>query len=149
MIIIGIDPGNGGGLAMLNGMQAQAIAMPEESGIIDTLKAWAMLSSEINVWMEDIPRYAGKDVPSSSIAILFRNYGFCLGAAQAMGLPVHLVKPQKWQKGIPAAAGVTGQGKKRVLKDHASRLFPHAKPTLKTADALLIAHYGLGEIYGA
>ena len=46
------------------------------------------------------------------------------------------------QKGIPGLQGVKGADRKRAMKEHASRLYPNSKITLKTADALLIADFG-------
>ena len=54
-----------------------------------------------------------------------------------------MVRPQAWQKGLANVAGQGGAKKKRILKDHALRLYPKLGKTvtLATADAVLIGHY--------
>jgi hypothetical protein len=70
------------------------------------------------------------------------GYGFIRGLLAANLIETHLVRPQTWQAGIPGLHGVKEKpARKRLLKEHAARLFPTAKITLSTADALCIADY--------
>jgi hypothetical protein len=94
-----------------------------------------------NVFIEDLPKYTGKDIPGSLMAVLHRNFGVCIGASLvAMDKEPTLVRPQEWQKVI--GAGTTGLRSKGQWKAHLSSIakksFPEAKITLKTADAALI-----------
>ena len=59
-----------------------------------------------------------------------------------LGLPVRLIRPQEWQRGIRRVADTKDAARKRALRDEATRIFPNVKLTLKTADAALIADYG-------
>jgi len=61
-----------------------------------------------------------------------------------MCVRVELVRPQKWQKalGLGSASGCASKTEwKNKLKAAAQRLYPHLKPTLATADALLILDF--------
>ena len=137
--IIGIDPGLGGGIAVINpDGSATAMLMPPESDIAEYLSGFA---ANTYVYIENLP-VGGMPGNFSGMAKLHRNYGFCLGVLSALNIRTVLVRPQLWQKGIPGVEGKKGVKRKRALKEQASRLFPHVKVTLKNADALLIAEYG-------
>jgi hypothetical protein len=63
---------------------------------------------------------------------------------RALQVPVTLIKPQEWQKGLGGLQGLTSQKRKKALRDHADRFFPQVKGlTLKTADAVLILRHFL------
>ena len=51
-----------------------------------------------------------------------------------------LVAPKRWQAGLHLK-GLKGSERKRALRDNAFRLYPDLKPTLKTADAILLCDY--------
>ena len=136
MSIIAIDPGASGGYAVDdNGIRAE-----KWTGEADFMDEVSNLDGLIAV-VEEVPKFVGRLVPSSSIFTLAKNYGFILGVLAAMQVPPHLVRPQVWQKGLTGVKAAKGAAKKRCLKEHAVRLFPEQKPTLATADALMILHY--------
>ena len=136
MSIIAIDPGASGGYAVDdNGIRAE-----KWTGEADFMDEVSNLDGLIAV-VEEVPKFVGRLVPSSSIFTLAKNYGWILGALAAMQVPTHLVRPQVWQKGLTGGKAAKGAAKKRCLKEHAVRLFPEQKPTLATADALMILHY--------
>lgn len=90
--------------------------------------------------------YIGKRQPGSAMFKFGRNFGFLLGALQALRVRVELIRPQRWQKGLAlgtASACRSPTVWKNKLKAHAQRLYPHLKVTLKTADALLLLDYAL------
>lgn len=92
--------------------------------------------------MELVPPFvAGKNIPSSTGFKLGRSCGFIEGVLRGLRIPLELVSPKKWQAGLQGLKGVTGAPRKRLLRDHACRLYPTLKPTLKTCDALLLAHF--------
>lgn len=66
-----------------------------------------------------------------------------MGACAALCVPVELVTPQRWQKGMSVGvrAGLERADWKRKLKAQAERLFPGQRVTLATADALLILEW--------
>ena len=136
MSIIAIDPGASGGYAVDdNGIRAE-----KWTGEADFMEEVSNLDDLIAV-VEEVPKFVGRMVPSSSIFTLAKNYGWILGVLAAMQVPTHLVRPQVWQKGLTGVKAAKGAAKKRCLKEHAVRLFPEQKPTLATADALMILHH--------
>ena len=92
---------------------------------------------------EDVPAYTGRNIPSHASFKLGRSFGLIEGLARGMKIPCEMISPKTWQKGLTGLKGLSGTKRKRVLKDHASRLYPDSKPTLKTADAILIGHHFL------
>src|SRR5690606_26138113 len=90
----------------------------------------------------------GKGNTGSSMFAFGDGYGYMRGLITAYHIPLHLVRPQTWQKGIPGLAGNEKPQRKRALKEHAGRLFPSLKGvTLKTCDALLIAEWGRRNLF--
>ena len=95
----------------------------------------------IEAFVELVPPFAGKMIPSSTSFKLGKSCGFLEGALRALEIPYTLVRPQEWQKGLGGLTGLTSGKRKKVLMNHAKRLYPTLKGlTLKTADALLILH---------
>lgn len=73
-----------------------------------------------------------------------RNYGAVLGMLYALDVPFVNPTPAVWQKAIGVQQRTKGEAKevhKRRLRDLAKTLYPDQSVTLKTADALLLAHY--------
>lgn len=91
--------------------------------------------------VEEVGGFVGKAQPGSAMFVFGANYGFWRGLIQGNGFPLRLVRPTVWQKGIRGVAGTKGPERKRKLKEEAARLFPELKPTLKTADALLLLDF--------
>jgi len=142
-VLVTIDPGASGGYAVQYG--DGSLAVEKWTGEADFVEEIQYLdeyiSGRVIVVVEEVPKFVGKLVPSSSIFTLAKNYGFILGVLAAMEISTHLVRPQVWQKGLTGVKAAKGAAKKRCLKEHATRLFPKQKPTLATADALMILHY--------
>jgi Holliday junction resolvasome RuvABC endonuclease subunit len=138
-VIIGIDPGQSGGIAFLEPQHGPfgvvaATKMPDTEADVRDLfgqgnKAFAFIES-----VHSMP----KQGVSSSFKF-GRNYGFLRGVLIALGIPFEEVTPQKWQK----AMGCMSRGDKNVTKARAQQLFPSVpRITHATADALLIAEFG-------
>jgi len=144
--ILAIDPGVGGGLVFPNRDGAlTAIKMPATEGsLVDLLRSTVAADGVTTAVVEDIPKYVGHAIPSSSAAVLFRNFGFILGALHTLGVRTVLVTPQTWQKplGLGTVAGAGGKPQwKRKLLAEAQRRYPNLDLTLATADAALIYDY--------
>ena len=143
--IIAIDPGASGGFCQFIGDKAiQAWKFTSLSDFVDDLfeiKADPDLTLELV--LEDVPPFAGKNIPSSTGFKLGKSCGHYEGIARGLQIPCHMVRPQTWQKGFGGVKGQSTSVKKRILKDHASRLYPQLgkQITLATADAVLIGHY--------
>ena len=160
--VIGIDPGKSGGIAVIDPYEVEVFKMPTEGDIADLFCMVTSTSinegsggpdclgphgeiqyvTSITAFIEDIPKGYGGMVNQSTMATLHRNFGFLLGVLSTIEVRTVLVKPQKWQKGIPGLEGKKGPDRKRALKDQAARLFPDVKVTLANCDALLIAEWG-------
>ena len=97
---------------------------------------------EIIAVVEEPPPFTGNfSVPSSSGFKLGKSFGEVTGALRALGYPLHLVRPRDWQKGLSGLKGLKGHPRKKILADHARRLMPNAKITIRNADAALVAYH--------
>ena len=135
-MIIAIDPGKSGAMAIKSGEEIEAIGMDEDN-YIDHLQNFSQC--DVICYLEEVHAMPGQGV--TSMFTFGNNFGFLRGALRALDIPTVLVRPQVWQKGLSGLKGLKNNPRKRKLKEHASRLYPHLKPTLKTADALLILDY--------
>lgn len=146
--LIAIDPGASGGIAVRRDSQpADAMPMPPTEGdLVSLLRDLCPNPANTVAIVEEVGGYVGQAQPASSAFRFGRNFGFILGVLQALGVRVQLVRPQRWQKALCLgnASGCTSRTEwKNKLKGCAQRLYPHLKPTLATADALLILEYAL------
>lgn len=139
---IGIDPGVGGGLALLN-EEGRAIAtskMPEtDADLLALLRAWADKENP-RVGATRAALEFVRSSPQMGVVSAFtfgRGYGALRMALCAAGIPYDEVTPQKWQ----AAIGCRSHGDKNVTKRRAQELFPGMTVTHAVADALLIAEW--------
>lgn len=140
--ILGIDPGQSGGLAVLDtrGNFVECIKMPSTpADILHTLESlnpsWC--------YLEDV----GMGMPgqsSKATATFARHNGHLEMALLACGIPTIKVSPAKWQKtlGLSGKKGESKQSHKNRIKAKMQGLFPNFKMTLWAADALAIAQYG-------
>lgn len=160
---IGIDPGWSGGVVVLRTLPPKRDGEPCTHEVMGDYKipdgelgVWLMLN---RVWdffrpLKDKPPIAlekvGGYVPGSggNIGSAMFEFGRCYGCIvtclHAMSIRFSTVTPGVWQSavGIPTRGKTeTKEQHKRKLRDKAKELFPDAKPTLKTADAMLLAYY--------
>ena len=147
--IIAIDPGASGGFCQFIGTQiVQAWKFTSLSDFVgDVHDLIENPDCPLEIVLEDCPPFAGKNIPSSAGFKLGKSCGFYEGIARGLKLPCHLVPPKTWQKGLSGLAKKSTPQRKRLLKDHALRLYPDLgkEITLATADAVLIAHYFINE----
>ena len=143
-IFIAVDPGASGGFAISYGADLDDVEVRPWRDETEWLIDLSMLADHpdaesLVAIVEHVPPYVGKAIPSSSAFKLGKNFGYICGTIRALQIPLHLSRPAEWQKGLEGVKAASGSKKKRVLRDHAVRLFPTIKGvTLKTADALLI-----------
>ena len=138
--VFAVDPGVGGGIAIGHGGLVNLHPFRTEAEFLYLLNP--LDPEKTAAVVEEVPPYVGRAIPSSSAFKLGYNYGFEVGALRARGFQVNLVRPQKWQKGLSGLGKLKGAPRKRKLRDHATRLYPHlGKITLACADALLILHW--------
>ena len=142
---VAIDPGVSGGFCQFIGKQViQAWKFTSLSDFVDEVYALTENPEhQLEFVLEHVPPFAGKNIPSSRSFVLGKSCGFYEGLARGLRVPCHLVPPKTWQKGFSGLAKTSSSQRKRLLKDHATRLYPNLGKgiTLATADAVLIAHY--------
>lgn len=120
--------------------------MPETEGDQIELIRDLIADGEAVAFLEQVGGYAGTPQPGGAMFKFGRSFGFTLGVIQTLGVRVELVRPYAWQKplGLGTASGCATRTEwKNKLKARAQQLHPKLKPTLATADAILILEYGL------
>lgn len=146
MIIIGIDPGQAGGIVCRDttDMWKSPIIekMPEtELDILCLLREfWRMAEAEgfpVRAYLERVGARPGQG--AGGMWKFAEHYGNLRMALTAAGIPYEMVTPQKWQKALGCLSG----GDKNVTKRRAQELFPQVKVTHWNADAILISEYGV------
>lgn len=153
MLLIGIDPGKGGGFAFYDTLTKRywCEKMPETDHDIMELLHPDYLKVDpagVVVCMEQVGGFIGKAQPGSAMFNFGENFGFVRGLVVGFNYRLVMVRPQKWQKelglGNRTTTGTSGkQAWKNKLKQRAQQLFPNTKVTLSTADALLILQWGI------
>lgn len=162
--IIGIDPGENGGIALLDqeGNVINVEKMPETPQ--DLYSSLAQLSSlvaalddsQLVVYIEKVGGIPGQG--ASSAFSFGKGCGHLEMALLALKLKTNDVTPQKWQKlysvghsSITKSTAAEKKEHKLKLKAKAQSLFPSLgkKITNATCDALLIAEYGRKQEIGA
>lgn len=141
MIIIGIDPGQSGGIAVIeytiSTYSALAVSMPDtESDVIAEILLAKRSAGPVIAYLEQV-----NAMPKQGVSSTFKfglSYGFLRGALAALEIRRNFVRPQVWQK----ALGCMSKGDKNVTKRKAQEQFPDIKITHAIADSLLIAEYG-------
>ena len=139
--VIGIDPGKGGGVAILTDKTIQVHPCPRE------VKVMAIL---IGMCLKDVAPYRVKvflekvwAFPTDGRAGSFTfgcNYGQWLGILAVLRIPYIEVIPNKWMKHY-GSMPKERKDRKNHIKHLAQQRYPDVKITLATSDAMLIAHY--------
>lgn len=134
MLYIGIDPGKGGGIAVLeDGVVESCIPMPKtDRDVYDFLRDCGCLSKAMLEFVRSSPQMG-----VTSAFTFGQGYGALRMALCAIDIAFDEVTPQKWQRGM----GCLSKGDKNVTKRRAQELFPKVKVTHAIADALLLAEY--------
>ena len=139
--VLAVDPGVSGGMAVWRPEQEIRLQRyTTEDEFIDFLRG---LKGNGTAVVEHVPKYIGNEMRASHSFTLGYNVGFETGVIRTLSIPMDLVRPQKWQHGLPNLKGKVGAARKRLLKDHAKRLYPGLKVTLANADALLLLDFYL------
>ena len=142
---IGIDPGKGGGIAVITDETVQTHNCPK------TVDGMALL---IGMCLNDVAAYRTKvflekvwSFPTDGRAGSFTfgcNYGQWQGILASHELHPVFVTPKEWQSHFDIKKGLPKNIRKKILKQISKERCPNTKKiTLKTADALLIAIYGI------
>lgn len=145
-IFLGIDPGWGGAIAAIYerpphpDQPYQAIKCPDTVLEMD-IAIYGLYANNPDADVYVAIEYQ-QSFPKQGISSSFKlgkNYGAWLGILAGLRLRHIVVRPAVWVRSyatIPDKAN-----RKRRLKEIAQQRFPAVTPTLKTADALLLALY--------
>tara|TARA_R110000824_G_scaffold81812_1_gene205449 strand:+ start:6448 stop:6924 length:477 start_codon:yes stop_codon:yes gene_type:complete len=147
---IGIDPGKGGGIAMINEKGIiKAYKCPESSeemALLFQILIGNTPATKIRLLMERV--WAR---PTNAVRAAFSygvNYGQWLGIASSHEVQMNTVIPVEWIKWVGCPKALKRDVRKRWLKEKARELYPDInKLTLATSDAILITHYAKEEYF--
>jgi len=147
MIIIGIDPGIRGGMAVLSGHEPAKVYAFQHGTDLDMATNLHYSTVRVAGHRDNMHAFIENvhSMPKQGVSSTFKfgtNYGFWLGLLTGFRIPFEKVTPRKWQQTL----GCLSKGDKNVTKAKAQQLFPNLKITHATADALLIAEYGRREL---
>jgi len=166
-MIIAIDPGKTGGIAILSDHQTiQAFKMPDTDGDVieffnEKIPLCQIEGFKSVCYMEKVGGFIGmrtkyivcpqcrNQVPVQSAdpgSAMFKfgyGNGFLISTVMTRKIPLEMVTPQSWMKALSLGtkSGMSKTDWKNKLKAMAQRLYPNLKVTLNTCDALLILKY--------
>lgn len=144
MTYIGIDPGKGGALAVLNEDGSSIIYPFSVEGYREILADYS--TENFKCRAKCCLEHVGA-APKQGVVSMFHfgeNFGFIQGLLTAYDIPYELVRPQKWKREFSITAD------KNMAIDVCKRLFPNAnlkrtnrckKDDDNMAEALLMAEY--------
>lgn len=150
MIVVGIDPGLQGYVAVLNDGGYEPMLMPlAKNGEIDLMMLKHLFQEfpiDIVYLEQQHPRPGNS---ASSMFTIGKNYGKLLAIIELYGKPLVIVSPVTWQKGI-----IIGKRDKNQIKDVVAKVITDRYPNCivhkrtgaidyNKTDALGIAFYGL------
>ena len=146
----GIDPGKSGALVSVlpGGKLGEVIKMPGTDKELATLLDTLVAEDRSDIWIERIPKFAGKNQSGASVATLFANYRFIVGYLNGRGIEVQEVVPQVWMKPYRLSCKnwqtLSYNDRKKYLHQVALAEFFTDNKTLPrwAADAALIALHG-------
>jgi hypothetical protein len=145
-VIIAIDPGACGGIAICADRKVSATKLDEQESylLIDGLCA-NFNRRDIVCYMEQVGGYIGKEQPGSMMFNFGNGYGYWRGVLKALDIQLQLVVPQKWMRKIaPGVIGMDYGERKRALKALAIHWYPELEVTNALADALGLLRYAMG-----
>jgi hypothetical protein len=157
--VLGIDPGESGGYAVLDS-NFEVISVSKyqsETDMVAELKAWRGVK-DICAVIEDV--HASPIMNPASAFAFGDNFGAWRGAAKAVGLTIFGLRPQQWQSCYPGmlpelketAPDKRRREHKNNLRNLANTLAGRSENpavfTLATCDAYLIARAALTNLRG-
>lgn len=144
--IIAVDPGKSGAIAVFDGGRVFTLSLQNgDEAARQTIYSTSQAANPV-AYMEKVggyvPKKDGEGQPGSRMFVFGEAYGYMRGLIDAYSIPLKLVLPQVWQRGIAGRKG-DYNSRKKALHAHAKRLFPKLTFTKEEADALCILHYAL------
>ena len=151
--IVGIDPGQSGGIAIWQSKTpVKAIKMPKKEDIknlSDYFKHLKETNADILVFIEKVQMFmSDSDAENRGkqfrIKVMLANYEQLKALLVFNGLPFVEVHPMSWQSTLGLRRkGLKGQDKKRAHKDYAGNCFPEISTNLWNCDALCLVQFAL------
>ena len=140
--VAGIDPGASGGVAVAT-LTDGKVTIKLHKIPADPAELAQLIPFGAVVFIEKVPPFVGRLIPSSAAFKLGKSCGWLEGWAAGRQHRVILIAPQVWQGRLGIAKGNLTQSRwKSALKAEASRRYPGLDDlTLATADALLLLDY--------
>ena len=142
---IGIDPGKGGGIAVITNETVEVYNCPKT--VVGMAHLIGMCLNNVAAYRTKVMLEKVWSFPTDGRAGSFtfgENYGQWQGILASHELKPTLVTPKEWQSHFEIQKGLKKDIRKKILKQMAIEKCPNIKRiTLKTADALLIAIYGM------
>lgn len=140
-IILGIDPGQNGGIAKRTRDGLDVFKMPEtEKDLYDLLLGFPELFTHCFLEKQGARPMQG----APGMWKFAEHYGNLRMALTAQRISYELVLPNTWQKALGCQTG----GDKKITYRKAQEMFPNEKITHWKADAMLIAEYGWRKTIG-
>jgi hypothetical protein len=141
-LFIGIDPGKSGGIAAISPGISVAHKCPGTvADMTNTLSTICELGNSPIAIIEAVHSMPGQGV--KSVFTFGYNYGNWIGMLAALKVPYIQVTPSKWMNHYGTTRPKDKTARKNYLKHLAQQRYPTLHTTLATADAILLAHYGL------
>ena len=153
MLVIGIDPGLSGAIAVLEEKRVLGIFdMPvmaegkknkrqlNSAQLVNVIKANINQNEEISVVVEQVNAMPGQGV--TSMFNFGQTFGAIKGVCAALKLPIYFVRPSKWKKHFELINSSKDSSRTKViemyptLSDQLSK-----KKDVNKSDAILIARY--------
>lgn len=143
MIIIGIDPGKAGGIAVMDAGVASVYKMPTK---VSELAALVRRFENPIVFVERLSARPSDLVGGKMFGIkkMLANFEQIKAALEVSNIPYVLTHPQRWQNhlGFPKGVGEKAE-RKKMFQSWAAAQYPYIKVTLWNADALCIMTFGM------
>ena len=142
---VGIDPGNGGGIAVLTDNMGSDTAevitrkFPEDIRDVGVFLKAATNNTTYRVAIEKVHSMPKQGVKSTFTFGM--NYGIWIGSLRTLDIDFIKVQAKQWQAHYEIPSNIKYYDRKKELKKIAIELFPNQRVTMYTADALLIANY--------
>ena len=144
-MIIGVDPGIKGGIALIEPTPPHTSLHPITAfgTVLD------LFADPINttIYIEDQSAVSGQ----GGIKITLVEFGKLIGIAEGKGYKTKIVTPRSWYKYLEIPAGMDRKKRKQLTADRMATIYPSMKTAFYgprgglldgMSDALAIAHYG-------
>ena len=153
MIVIGIDPGVSGAIAILENKKVLGIfempVMPEgkknkrqlnSAQLVNILRDNIKINNEIAVVVEQVNAMPGQGV--TSMFNFGQTFGAIKGVCAALNLPIYFVRPSKWKKHFELINSSKDSSRTKAIEMYPSLSAQLAKKKdVNKSDAILIARF--------